>query len=461
MFPTFESPGTARSHVDEGVPVTSQEAAAAPQPGGGSQPPGDDTTITRQQWKVSILGAMASYLDAGSIVALGAGLTLFRSAFGLGDGAVGVLTAIGPNAVGCAIGALVGGRLGDKLGRKRIYKWDLLVYALGILLIAFAANPVMLFVGTFVVGVAVGADVPTSLALVGELSPARRRGKLIGLTQVAWSLGPVVVLLLALALSPLGLLGTRIVFLSLFVAAVVTWALRQGIAESATWKTAADAGATARATVAELFRGPNLRAMVWTCTIYTFWGLAAGTNGIFTPYMIETLGAGSQAASVALSCAGFVICIVAVVFVFMRLSDASHESRRMMWGIGSLMQISAFAIYLVLPFTIPVVIANVILFALGGTLAGEPTYKLASQELFPTALRTTAQGVTFGVARLLLGVWSFFVPLLAAASIGPVAALLTVFLVVSGVVGYFWMPNTAGKSLEQIERERSVAPAAA
>ena len=27
-------------------------------------------------------------------------------------------------------------------------------------------------------------------------------------------------------------------------------------------------------------------------------------------------------------------------------------------------------------------------------------------------LRTTAQGLTFGVARLLLGIWSFFVPVL-------------------------------------------------
>jgi inositol transporter-like SP family MFS transporter len=437
------------THDDEGVTVTSQEAAKSP------QPEASETTISREQWRVSILGAMASYLDAGSIVALGAALTAFQAAFGLGEGAIGVLTAIGPNAIGCAIGAFAGGRLGDKLGRKRIYKWDLLVYAVGILLIAFAAEPTMLFVGTFIVGVAVGADVPTSLALIGELAPSKRRGKLIGMTQIAWSLGPVVVLLLALVLTPLGLLGSRIVFLSLFVAAIVTWALRQGIAESATWQAAAETGATARASVRELLSGQNLNAMVWTCTIYTFWGLAAGTNGIFTPYIIQTLGAGSQAASIALSCAGFAICIVVVLFVFMRLADASHETRRLMWGIGSLMQVLAFALYLVLPFTIPVVIANIVLFAVGGTLAGEPTYKLVSQELFPTRLRTTAQGVTFGVARVLLGVWSFFVPLLAAVSIGPLAALLAAFLLISGIVGYAWMPNTAGKSLVQIETERA------
>ncbi|WP_163510783.1 MFS transporter [Fodinicola acaciae] len=412
----------------------------------------DDTTITRQQWKWSVLAAMASYLDAGSIVALGTGLALFKSQMGLTEFGVGALAALGPNAIGCAVGSFVGGRLGDRLGRKRIYKWDLIVYAFGILLIASAVNPVMLFAGTFIVGVAVGADVPTSLALVGELAPARGRGRLIGLTQVAWGLGPVVVLVMALVLTPLGLLGTRIVFLQLFVAALVTWALRRGIAESARWQAAkAQAGR-----FLEIFRGANLRALVWTATIYTFWGLAAGTAGIFTPYVIETLHAGSQAAGVALSCAGFVTGILATVFIFMRVNDISFQARRWMWGIGALLQVLAYGLYLVLPFTIPTVIANIVLFGIGASLAGEPTYKVFSQELFPTRVRTTAQGFTFGLARTLLGIWSFFVPALAAVKIGPVAALLTAFLAVSGLVGFFFMPKTAGKTLEDIERERAV-----
>jgi inositol transporter-like SP family MFS transporter len=102
------------------------------------------------------------------------------------------------------------------------------------------------------------------------------------------------------------------------------------------------------------------------------------------------------------------------------------------------------------------VIANIVLFAVGAALAGEPTYKVFSQELFPTMLRGTAQGFTFGVARTILGVWSFFVPILASVAIGPVALLLTAFLIVSGLVGFFFMPDTVGKSLEQIESERSV-----
>jgi MFS transporter, SP family, inositol transporter len=419
----------------------------------GVEPGGDENTISRQQWKWSVLAAMASYLDAGSIVALGAGLTLFQAELGLGEFGVGALTAIGPNAIGCAIGAFVGGRLGDKLGRKRIYKWDLLVYAIGVLLIAFSVDPIMLFAGTFIVGIAVGADVPTSLALVGEFAPAKGRGRLIGLTQVAWSLGPVVVLVLALVLTPLGLLGTRIVFIHLALVALVTWALRRGMVESARWTAARERTVALGA----LFRGANLRALAWTASIYTFWGLAAGTAGIFTPYVIETLGAGTQAAGIALSCVGFVIGIASCVFVFMPYNDRSYRTRRIMWGAGALLQVTAYALYLVLPFTVPVVIANIVLFGIGASLAGEPTYKVFSQELFPTMLRGTAQGFTFGVARTLLGIWSFFVPILAAVEIGPVALLLTAFLLISGIIGFFWMPDTVGKSLEQIEAERAAA----
>ncbi|HWC83234.1 MAG TPA: MFS transporter [Pseudonocardiaceae bacterium] len=411
----------------------------------------DDQNVTRQQWKWSVLAGMASYLDAGSIVALGAGLTLFQTYLALSSGAVGALAAIGPNAIGCAIGAFIGGRLGDRLGRKRIYKYDLLVYAAGIACIALAVNVPMLFVGTFVVGLAVGTDVPTSLALVGEFSPAKARGKLLSLTQIAWNTGPVVVLVLALALSPLGLLGIRVVFGMLFVVSLVTWAMRRGLAESARWSSACTS--LVREQVRALFRGPNLRALAWTAGIYVFWNLAAGTSGIFTPYIVKTLHAGSQAAGVALSCAGFVIGIVGTI-VFMRKVDLSHHTRRRLWGFGAVLNVLAYLVFLALPFSVPVIILNIALFAVGSAFAGEAVYKIFSQELFPTLLRGTAQGVTFGVARTVLGVWSFFVPVLAGAGIRPVAALLSLFLLISAVLGFFFMPDTTGKSLEQIQSER-------
>src|ERR687893_446255 len=391
----------------------------------------DESHVTAQQWKWTALAGMASYIDAGSIVALAAGLALWQEYLGLSSTTLGLLAALGPNAFGAAIGALIGGRLGDLFGRKRIYQYDLLVYAFGTLLIVFSLNLPMLLIGTFIVGVAVGADVPTSLALIGEFSPSKARGRLMGLSQVAWSLGPIVVFVLAFVLTPLDLLGNRIVFAHLFVVAIVTWALRRGMVESAIWTSASGAGEVeptsdpeaqpeeagvpadplAASRLRNLFLGPTLAAMVFTATVYLFWNLAAGTFGVFSPYILKSLGTQSQAASVALSCAGFVVTPV------------------------------------------------VVLFGIGAAIAGEPFYKTWSQELFPTMLRTTAQGLTFSVARALLGIWSFFVPVLATLSIRPIALILMIFLLISGVVGFFFMPNTAGKSLEEIEAERSGAPA--
>lgn len=416
-------------------------------------------TITRQQWKWSALAGMASYLDAGSIVAIGAGMTLFQKTFALSDGEVGTLAAIGPNAIGCALGALIGGWLGDKLGRKRIYQYDLIIYAVGILLIALAMNREMLFVGTFIVGLAVGADIPTSLALVGEFAPDKARGKLLGFTQVAWCLGPSIVLWLALAISKLGLLGIRIVFFHLFVVAVVTWALRQGLAESARWKEASESVTAVKQKIGALFSGANFRALVWTATIYTFWNLAAGTAGAFNSYLItKNVGPNdpaSQALGVGLPSAAFVTMMIVTVTVFMRFSDRNHATRKRLWAIGSIVQVFAYGLLMVVPFSIPAIVTNIVLFAGGGALAGEAFYKVFSQELFPTMLRGTAQGFTFATARVCVGVWSFFVPQISNHGLGLLAGLLTLFLAISGGVGYFFMPDTSGKSLEQIQSERT------
>lgn len=118
------------------------------------------------------------------------------------------------------------------------------------------------------------------------------------------------------------------------------------------------------------------------------------------------------------------------------------------------MEVVAFVLLLIFPFTVPVAILNITLFGIGAALAGEPFYKTWSQELFPTLLRGTAQGLTFGTARVILGIWSFFVPVLAEAGIRPVALMLAIFLAISGAVGFLFLPNTAGKSLEEIEAER-------
>lgn len=406
---------------------------------------------------------MASYIDAGSIVAASVGLALWQSYLGLSNATLGLLTALGSNAISAAVGAMIGGRLGDLFGRKRIYAWDLLVFAFGVLWIVFAVNVPMLFIGYVIVGLAVGADIPTSLALVAEFSPRRARGKLLGLTSVAWSLGPLVTLLLAFALAPLGLLGIRIVFAHLFVVAIVTWYLRRGMVESARWVQASRANESANGAsvsacagnrIRDVFSGANLKALLFTGSVYVLWNTAAGTNGAFMPYILRTAGSQSQAASVAFQSVSFVLTLVFVALVFMRFSDTRF--RRPMFLTGMALQVVALGTFVVFPVTTWTALVNIGLFGMGAAISGESFYKLWSQEMFPTMVRGTAQGITFAVARIWLGVWSFLVPVMLTSSFGlaGMSMIMMVMMIAVAVIGALFMPDAAGKSLDTLDTRR-------
>jgi inositol transporter-like SP family MFS transporter len=77
--------------------------------------------------------------------------------------------------------------------------------------------------------------------------------------------------------------------------------------------------------------------------------------------------------------------------------------------------------------------------------------------MFPTMLRSTAQGVCFAIVRISLGAFSFFVPMLTATGFTTLAWILTGFLVISGLIGVLWAPRNEGKSLDQLEAEQQAA----
>ena len=75
--------------------------------------------------------------------------------------------------------------------------------------------------------------------------------------------------------------------------------------------------------------------------------------------------------------------------------------------------------------------------------------------MFATPYRATAQGVLFFVARILVGVLSYFFPvMLASQGVPAVGTLMIAFLVISLLIGVIGAPNTRGKTLEEIERDR-------
>ena len=407
-------------------------------------------------WRNTILAGLANYIDAGSIVSGSAALALWVEQYHLSPGFVGLLGAFSANAISAGVGALIGGRLCDRYGRKRIYQFDMLFYAFGMLWLVFAANPVMIVVGFVLVGLAVGADIPASWSLIAELAPDRARGRHSGVAQVLWYLGPVVVLLLFLLLEPLGVLGARIVFAHLAVVGLLLTLLRSRMSESSEWQHAKEARASQPHSIEgqwrELFKARYVKSMCFLIAMYGLWNLWAGTNGFFFPYILRTVGAQTQAASVALQASGFAISMASIGLVFMRLSDRVNQ--RALFAVAALIQIAGMVLLALLPLTTPVALVYLFLPQFGGGFGAQSFFQLWSAELFPTLLRATAQGAAFAVVRVGLGLWSLVVPTLTATGFSALAWILTGFLAASGLVGLIWAPGHEGKSLDEIQRER-------
>lgn len=402
-------------------------------------------------WKNTILAGLANYIDAGSIVAGAAALALWQELYGMSNDLVGLIAAFGPNAIGAGVGAMVGGWLCDKLGRKKIYQYDMLVYAFGMAMLVFAQAPWMIVTGFLIVGLAVGADIPASWSLIAEEAPDKRRGKHSGVAQVLWYLGPVVVLTLSLLLTDLGILGARIVFGHLMLIALGLMLLRRKMRESRRWEES-QKEEVERAPVSTLLKRPYLTSILGLVGMYGFWNLWAGTNGFFFPYILRTLGTTGQAGSVAIQALSFFVGMVSIYFVFMKLSDKVNQ--RNLFLASAVIQVIGMSLLAIFPVTIPIAILYVFLLQFGGGFGAQSFFQLWSAEMFPTELRATAQGLCFAVVRIGLGFFSFFVPALTATGFTTLAWILTGFLVVSGLIGWVWAPSNAGKSLEEIQGEQ-------
>jgi inositol transporter-like SP family MFS transporter len=189
--------------------------------------------------------------------------------------------------------------------------------------------------------------------------------------------------------------------------------------------------------------------------MYGIWNLWAGTNGFFLPYILRTVGNQSQAASVALLTFSFVTGMLSIGLIFMQVSDKVNQ--RLLFLASAVIQVIGMSLFAIFPLTLPVALIHIFLMALGGGFGAQSFFQLWSSEMFPTLLRSTAQGVMFAIVRISLGFWSFFVPILTASGFHTLAWILTGFLVVSGVIGVLGAPRNEGKSLEELEAAREAA----
>ncbi|MCY8921102.1 MFS transporter [Bacillus atrophaeus] len=414
--------------------------------------------------KRTIAAALANYIDAGSIVAGSAGLSMWVSYLKLSDSQIGLLGAFSANAISAAVGALLGGYLADKVGRKAVYTNSMLVYALGICLVLFGMNFPMLLSGYMIIGISVGADITASWTIIAENAPKRNRARHCGVAQVAWAAGAVVVLMLSVLVGDLGLLGNKIVFAHLLVIALITYILRIRLPESEAWKDqskqpqAEGAVLVNKTSYLNLLKPTFLKKILFLMGVYLIWNLAAGVMGFFMPYIYQQVGGVSANMANMLQMGLFIFTGLGVAFIFMPFAD---KYRKTVFGICAFMAVIGWSLFLMPVQGMPILLLFIVAMGINNGAGQQANYQLWASELFPTEYRASAQGLMFFLVRISIGVWSLFVPMIMTNfGIGFMAAILLGCVTASMIIGLIFAPNTSGKSLEEIQEDLYGTPAA-
>lgn len=392
------------------------------------------------EWWVSIVAGMASYIDAAAIVGNGIALVLYQSAIGITADQLGILSAALTLAI--AGGSIVGGRAGDHYGRRPVFIVTMLLIVIGSALNTWGTSFAPLLAGVLLVGLGVGADLPVSLATISEAASPRNRGKLIVLSNLLWLAGIMASVGIAAATGGLGRLGGQLLFGQVGVVALFVLLARLGIPESPSWLAAhAERRAgmrTARALhtgLADLTRGPYAKPFFALLAFYTLTNLAASTAGLFNSFIAVNL-AGTTVETfnrIAL----LVLPLGAAISVFY-MGFVDTRWRMPLYAVGAVATVAVTWVPAFLGFSLTTMAVGLALSAIAGSFAFEGVMKVWTQESFPTMLRATAQGAIIAVARISAALLAVITPSLllsdGRAFYGVLGALAGVGLLVAWVV---------------------------
>ncbi|WP_187414498.1 MFS transporter [Nonomuraea sp. PA05] len=434
---------------------------------------------SRRAWRTAVLGGMASYMDAATIVGTGTALVLYKQQLGLTPWMIGAASSI--LTLGLAVGALLGGRLGDLLGRRRVFTYDLVVFLAGLALLAFAADPWMIFVGVGVTGLAMGADIPTSLALVAEEAPKGRRARLVAFSQVLWSCGGLAAYLIGFLVSGLGATGARIIYLHVLVVAAVVLVLRQRLRESEEWvrerdrqRQAPTGGSVSRGSVSRgsvsrgsvsrgdslrrLASGPLLGAVIGLGLFYAIGNLVANTFGQFQTFLFTEVAGAEVSTATLVGLLAYPLGF-GTVLIFMKFVDG--PARMTLYTLGVLIMAAGAAIPLIAGVNTVTLIILKFCITIGAGFAGEVIFKVWAQEFFPTLIRGTAQGIAIAFTRFVAAGFALVTPAIADSSPRALMGVLLSAVLIAAVIGWAWifpMRRRALAAEQAASAEQAAAP---
>jgi sugar porter (SP) family MFS transporter len=383
--------------------------------------------------------------------------------------------------IGCMFGAGLAGSISDRIGRRRFMLVSAVLFFVSALGCAFPQNIFQFVVFRFIGGLGIGSASILAPLYIAEVSPARVRGALVSVNQMAIVTGILLAYFVSWAFAGVGPTNWRWMFgmgalpsvgfflLLLRVPESPRWLVKQNREEEALAvlsrvNEAAAAAAEVRSiketlllekgSLAELFR-PGFRRAIFIAVVLAVLQQITGINAIlyYAPRIFERAGFERISAIGQSTIVGFVNMLFTVVAIL--LVDKVGRKPLLLiaaagMGVSQLLLGAAFKIENLAGTAILLLILLYIAFF---AMAMGPIVWVVLSEIFPTRMR----GSAMAIATVALWVADFAVTL----SFPVIADRLNestafwfyaLMCAVDFVFMLFLLPETKGKTLEEIER---------
>lgn len=410
---------------------------------------------------------------------------MIKGEFSLTESGLGTVAAL--LTFGCLVGALFTGNFTEKFGRKKVMILTAILYIVSALGCALAESSTILIVFRVLSGLAVGATSVVAPMYISEIAPAHSRGRLVSFNQFAITIGIVLAYIFDYLLMGLGDNSWRymlavpgvfgvvfFVFLMLKFPESPRWLLAHGKKDAAIKVLTSIGGQTLvntelpemekallaeqkkeKMSFCELFKGKTGK-IVLIGTLIAALQQITGINAVimFSPEIFKAAGSAQGDSVMQAMIVGLVNFLMTIVALW--LVDKKGRKTLLLWGAAGMIVSLAYLTY---AFAQPVQNGAGVLFALlvyisffAASFA--PVMWVIISEIYPNRIKGLAMSFSTAVSWLCTFLTVYFAPVIQGSlGLHYLFAIFGVFSIIAFVFVKFWIPETKGKSLEQIERE--------
>ncbi|MGB7191479.1 MAG: sugar porter family MFS transporter [Acidobacteriaceae bacterium] len=386
--------------------------------------------------------------------------------------------------LGCLLGAAGASLLGDRIGRRKSLLLAAVLFAASTVGAALAGSVALFDIGRLLGGLAIGLASVLTPVYITEVAPARNRGRLVSMNQLAIVVGILVAYMVSWGLAGLGNSSWRWMLGVAAIPAVVFFFGLLFIPESPRWLISnhqrekgrqvlariygpeqADremieieqAASVEQGTWSEVFARPMRRPLLVAVGLAVLCQITGINTVLYYGSILFTEHFRGQTASTALM-ANVTIGCVNLLGTLIALRCLDRWGRRSMLltaAAGMAVSLLLFVVFYRIPGTSPLLLLAWILSYTGFfAFAMGPVPWIVMSEIFPTKIRGRAASIaTSALWTSTLAVTFTFLSLVHGLGVAGTFAIYLILCVLTFVFIWKLVPETRGKTLEQIQHE--------